>query len=53
MALNDLYRDYGRLLIEFEILQGKVNQIKKQIFEEIKEVDEADDTFISRPITKE
>lgn len=53
MALRDLYAKYGEMLIRFELLQGEINTVKKQIFDERTEVDEADDAFIARPITKE
>ena len=33
--LKDLYAEYGRLMVEAEILNSKINEIKRQIAEEL------------------
>lgn len=35
MELEKLYEEYGKLMIQFEILQGKINQTKAQIAQEL------------------
>ena len=35
MELSKLYEEYGKLIIELEILQGKINGVKRQIAEEL------------------
>lgn len=33
--LEQLYKEYGRLMVELEILQGRVNTCKQKIAQEI------------------
>lgn len=33
--IDNLYARYGKLLIEFEILQGKINECKREIAQEL------------------
>ena len=33
--MEKLYEEYGRLMIEMEIIQSKINQIKQQIAQEL------------------
>ena len=33
MELKELYKIYGELMIQFEILQGRINETKKRIAE--------------------
>ena len=34
--MKDLYAEYGRLMVEAEMLQSKINAVKRQIAEEMK-----------------
>jgi hypothetical protein len=33
--MGSLYEQYGRMLVEAEILQGRINEVKRQIAEEL------------------
>lgn len=33
--MENLYEVYGKLMVQFEILQGQINEVKKKIAEEI------------------
>jgi hypothetical protein len=33
--MDELYRKYGELMIQAEIIQAKINQLKQQIAEEL------------------
>lgn len=35
MNIDELYKQYGQYMVEFEILQSKINNVKKQIAEEL------------------
>lgn len=35
MPIEKLYEQYGSLMIQLEILQSKINEVKKQIVESI------------------
>jgi hypothetical protein len=35
MELKELYAMYGKLIVEFEILQNKIQEVKKQIASEL------------------
>jgi hypothetical protein len=35
MELNELYQRYGEMLVKAEILQGQINEIKRQISEQL------------------
>ena len=37
MELEKLYAEYGKLMVNFEILQGQINNTKKQISDKINE----------------
>jgi hypothetical protein len=40
--LDNLYKDYGSLLIQLEIIQAKINHVKQQIAEELNQKGEQD-----------
>jgi hypothetical protein len=33
--MEDIYREYGFLMIQMEIIQNRINELKKQISEEL------------------
>lgn len=33
--MDELYKQYGELMIQFEILQGKINEVKGKIANEL------------------
>ena len=33
--MDELYKEYGQLLIQAEILQGRINEVKKQIADKL------------------
>ena len=33
--MNKLYEEYGRLLVDAEIIQGRINEVKRKIAEEL------------------
>ena len=35
MTLEQLHQEYGRLMIQAEILQGRIQEVKKRIVEEM------------------
>jgi len=35
MTLKELHEEYGKLMIQAEIIQGRINDIKRQIAEEM------------------
>ena len=37
MELEKLYAEYGKLMVNFEILQGQISNVKKQISDKINE----------------
>ena len=37
MEYDDLYCRYGKLLIQAEILQGQINEVKRQIVEGLRQ----------------
>jgi uncharacterized protein involved in exopolysaccharide biosynthesis len=41
MVNKDLYTKYGELMIKAEIINNQINEIKKQIAEELKKQEEA------------
>ena len=41
MELDDLYAEYGKAVIQFEIIQGTINKIKKEIAEELNKAKES------------
>ena len=40
MEIKELYEEYGRLLIRLEILQNKINEVKRKIAEGLNNKDE-------------
>lgn len=39
--MEELYKQYGQLMIEAEIIQAKINSVKQQIAKQLNEKDES------------